>query len=67
MWAPPPNPPAPPPGAARPPARLHPDIGKHNGPTDPSANISSYGETYIKKNVLQSEVMQGLIDNIKYK
>ena len=43
------------------------DFGKFYGTTDPSAYISSYGENYIKMNVLQSEVMQGLIDNVKYK
>ena len=40
--------------------------GKFYGTTDPSAYISSYGENYIKMNVLQSDVMQNLIDNVKY-
>ena len=48
-------------------ALMNQDFGKFYGTTDPSAYISSYGENYIKMNVLQSEVMQGLIDNIKYK
>ena len=26
----------------------------------------AYGENYIKMNVLQSDVMQNLIDNVKY-
>ena len=48
-------------------ALMNQDFGKFYGTTDPSAYISSYGENYIKMNVLQSEVMQGLIDNVKYK
>ena len=48
-------------------ALMNQDFGKFYGTTDPSAYISSYCENYIKMNVLQSEVMQGLIDNVKYK
>lgn len=48
-------------------ALMNQDFGKFYGTTDPSAYISSYGENYIKMNVLQSEVMQGFIDNVKYK
>ena len=47
-------------------ALMNQDFGKFYGSTDPSAYISSYGENYIKMNVLQSEVMQNLIDNVKY-
>ena len=47
-------------------ALMNQDFGKFYGTTDPSAYISSYGENYIKMNVLQSDVMQNLIDNVKY-
>ena len=47
-------------------ALMNQDFGKFYGTTDPSAYISAYGENYIKMNVLQSEVMQNLIDNVKY-
>ena len=42
------------------------DFGRYYGTTDPSRYISAYGENYIKMNVLQSDVMQNLIDNVKY-
>lgn len=42
------------------------DFGRYYGTTDPSQYISAYGENYIKMNVLQSDVMQSLIDNVKY-
>lgn len=47
-------------------ALMNQDFGKFYGTTDPSGYVSAYGENYIKMNVLQSEVMQGLIDNVKY-
>ena len=40
---------------------------RYYGTTDPSQYVSAYGENYIKMNVLQSDVMQNLIDNVKYK
>ena len=42
------------------------DFGRYYGTTDPSQYVSAYGENYIKMNVLQSDVMQNLIDNVKY-
>ena len=48
-------------------ATMNADFGRYYGTTDPSQYVSAYGENYIKMNVLQSEVMQGLIDNVKYK
>lgn len=42
------------------------DFGRYYGTTDPSQYVSVYGENYIKMNVLQSDVMQNLIDNVKY-
>lgn len=42
------------------------DFGRYYGMTDPSQYVSAYGENYIKMNVLQSDVMQNLIDNVKY-
>ena len=47
-------------------ALMNQDFGKFYGTTDPSSYVSAYGENYIKMNVLQSEVMQSLIDNVKY-
>lgn len=47
-------------------AMMNQDFGKFYGTTDPSSYVSAYGENYIKMNVLQSEVMQSLIDNVKY-
>ena len=48
-------------------ATMNADFGRYYGTTDPSQYISAYGENYIKMNVLQSDVMQSLIDNVKYK
>ena len=47
-------------------ATMNADFGRYYGTTDPSQYISAYGENYIKMNVLQSDVMQSLIDNVKY-
>lgn len=47
-------------------ATMNADFGRYYGTTDPSQYISAYGENYIKMNVLQSDVMQNLIDNVKY-
>lgn len=47
-------------------ATMNADFGRYYGNTDPSQYISAYGENYIKMNVLQSDVMQSLIDNVKY-
>ena len=48
-------------------ATMNADFGRYYGTTDPSQYVSAYGENYIKMNVLQSDVMQNLIDNVKYK
>ena len=48
-------------------ATMSADFGRYYGTTDPSQYVSAYGENYIKMNVLQSDVMQSLIDNVKYK
>lgn len=48
-------------------ATMSADFGRYYGTTDPSQYVSAYGENYIKMNVLQSDVMQNLIDNVKYK
>lgn len=42
------------------------DFGRYYGTTDPSQYVTAYGENYVKMNVLQSDVMQNLIDNVKY-
>ena len=47
-------------------ATMNADFGRYYGTTDPSQYVSAYGENYIKMNVLQSDVMQSLIDNVKY-
>lgn len=47
-------------------ATMSADFGRYYGTTDPSQYVSAYGENYIKMNVLQSDVMQSLIDNVKY-
>lgn len=47
-------------------ATMNADFGRYYGTTDPSQYVSAYGENYIKMNVLQSDVMQNLIDNVKY-
>ena len=47
-------------------AALAADFSRLFGSNDPSRYISTYGENYVKMNVLQSEVMQSLIDNVKY-
>lgn len=47
-------------------AALAADFSRFFGSSDPSRYISTYGENYVKMNVLQSEVMQSLIDNVKY-
>ena len=47
-------------------AALAADFSRFCGSSDPSRYISTYGENYVKMNVLQSEVMQSLIDNVKY-
>lgn len=47
-------------------ATMSADFGRYYGTTDPSQYVSAYGENYIKRNVLQSDVMQNLIDNVKY-
>lgn len=47
-------------------ATMSADFGRYYGTTDPSQYVSAYGENYIKMNVLQSDVMQNLIDNVKY-
>ena len=47
-------------------ATMSADFGRYSGTTDPSQYVSAYGENYIKMNVLQSDVMQSLIDNVKY-
>lgn len=47
-------------------ATMNADFGKFYGSTDPSQYVAAYGENYIKMNVLQSDVMQNLIDNVKY-
>ena len=47
-------------------AALTADFSRFFGSNDPSRYISTYGENYVKMNVLQSEVMQSLIDNVKY-
>ena len=47
-------------------ATMNVDFGRYYGTTDPSQYVSAYGENYIKMNVLQSDVMQNLIDNVKY-
>ena len=47
-------------------AALAADFSRFFGSNDPSRYISTYGENYVKMNVLQSEVMQSLIDNVKY-
>ena len=47
-------------------ATMSADFGRYYGTTDPSQYVSAYGENYIKMNVLQSDIMQNLIDNVKY-
>ena len=47
-------------------ATMNADFGRYYGTTDPSQYVSAYGENYIKMNVLQSDVMQNLIDNVTY-
>lgn len=47
-------------------ATMNADFGRYYGTTDPSQYVSAYGENYIKMKVLQSDVMQNLIDNVKY-
>jgi len=47
-------------------ATMSADFGRYYGTTDPSQYVSAYGENYIKMKVLQSDVMQNLIDNVKY-
>ena len=47
-------------------AALAADFGRFFGSKDDSQYVSAYGENYVKMNVLQSEVMQNLIDNVKY-
>ena len=47
-------------------AALAADFSRFFGSSDPSRYINTYGENYVKMNVLQSEVMQSLIDNVKY-
>ena len=42
------------------------DFGRYYGMTDPTQYVTAYGENYVKMNVLQSDVMQNLIDNVKY-
>ena len=42
------------------------DFGRYYGTTDPTQYVTAYGENYVKMNVLQSDVMQNLIDNVKY-
>ena len=47
-------------------ATMNADFGRYYGTTDPTQYVQAYGENYIKMNVLQSDVMQNLIDNVKY-
>ena len=47
-------------------ATMNADFGRYYGSTDPSQYVAAYGENYIKMNVLQSNIMQNLIDNVKY-
>ena len=47
-------------------ATMNADFGRYYGTTDPTQYVTAYGENYVKMNVLQSDVMQNLIDNVKY-
>ena len=47
-------------------ATMNADFGRYYGTTDPAQYVTAYGENYVKMNVLQSDVMQNLIDNVKY-
>ena len=47
-------------------ATMNADFGRYYGMTDPTQYVTAYGENYVKMNVLQSDVMQNLIDNVKY-
>ena len=47
-------------------ATMNADFGRYYGTTDRASMSPAYGENYIKMSVLQSDVMQNLIDNVKY-